>query len=545
MVENIKFNDGKKYEENALKPVPAIYSHPLLPLDGHNPLICALPPKMKDEERREFYYRKLPFTPSICADGDVQLAEIDRLSTILLPLNITESLENRVYSILVNSYNKRENDLVIENKDVCVADERYNQTLSMDDSDGGDGHTGLAFTGIGGCGKTTLVKRLFERYPKTIIHDTPRGQFLQIVWLRVQPISNGDLKVFLNSIGKDIDKALMNNNNTYYNLISSKRTLAEKTEKLMELFKLFNVGILVIDEIQRFTVSKAKTDSFQTLMSIMNKTKAAIMVIGTGNAYHKLFYDYYFARRFGSPLPAAEYCSDYDYITGLIQIVMSTNWFKTPQKITTEIIQAMYKATSGIIERIITIWMDVQKKYVMLEDTAKDTFILTPQFIKNCSDEDETFMAEYASQILRNDSILSEDYEKCRQASEASLTTDSDDVSAEKSTIAPVQKEISEVFEEPNFFKVLSKTSDITKTQKLFARIKSNLKEGGEEYSHSFILDKLVHIMNLKSYANKTDDKIVAKALKTIRSKPEAKVNIKAMEIKDNDEIPKINFSKL
>ena len=544
--DNFEFTDNLKYEENVTRPVAAIYSHPLLPMDQHNRLIAALPPKMTDKERSDFYYRKLPFEPSINGDRDVQLAEIDMLTTILLPLSTVRELEERVNSIIINSYHKRAKDFIVENQKAYVADERYNQALSMDNTDEGDGHTGLAFAGVGGCGKTTLTKRLFERYPKAVVHDTPRGQFVQILWLRSQPISNGDIVTFLDSIGKEIDRALMNTNNTYYNLIHSQRTIAAKTEKITELFRLFNVGILVIDEIQRFNVAKSRTDSFQTMMSIMNKSKVALMVIGTEQAYHKFFYEYYLARRFGSPLPASKYCTDYNYFTGLVKLVMDTNWFKTEQNITPDIIRTMYRETSGIIERIITIWMAVQKKYVKLPEDEKNTFVLTPEFIAGCADENEPFMADYARQTLDNDMILSESYEKCRQEAEGTQTVTLDPPKVSEPKTPPVRKTIGDVVDDKELFKTLADSPDITRTQKLYERVKANLTEAGDEYRQGVIMEKLVHAMKLKSSKNKTDDELVIKALKDIRKTPADKTDLKTMKIEEDDNsIRKIDFSKL
>ena len=543
--DNFEFNDMEKYEENTVRPVPAIYHHPALKFDEHNRLICALPTKMKDDERKRFYYKKLPFEPSIDADTDVQLAEIDMLTCVLLPLTTSEVLEEKFLTILINSYHKRTSSFIIEDQPACVADEDFTQAKSMDETEGGDGHTGFAFTGIGGCGKTTLVKRLLERYPKTIIHDTPEGQYLQIVWIKTEPISNGDIHVFLDSIGKQIDKALMNTNQTYYNLIRSQRTLAEKTQKIIDLFRLFNVGILIIDEIQRFIVTRTRLDSFQTLMSMMNKTKTALMVLGTEEAYHKIFYEYYLARRFGSPYLASIYCADYKYFSGLVSTVMQTNWFRTEQEITPEIIKTMYWVTKGIIERIISIWIDVQKKYVKLDDTSKDEFVLTSKFIIECAIEDERYMSDFAEQTLENDFALYELYKQCKIEAERSVKEDKAAENDDTSIPFVEKKTIPDLMNDKELFKSLAECSDIPRAQRLYERVKANLEEGGDTYRKGLIMETVVHTMKLKSFKNKSDDELVTKSIKTIHSKPDAKINLKALEIRESDSIPKIDFSNL
>ncbi len=406
------FTENKTYKTKTIEPVEAIYTRPTLKYDENNPLICALPKKLSKKEVNQFYYTGLPFEPSLDASFDIKDAEVEFLSNICLPLSPVESLENEVRKIIINSYRQRKDDMIIPDLKVTIADTECNQALSMDMPEGGDGNTGSGYIGIGGCGKTTLVERLLSRYPKVVYHHVEGGQYVQIMWLKVQPISNGDLLTFLDSIATAIDRSLLNRNHTYERLLQTKKKLAEKTKTLGELFRLFNVGLLVIDEIQRFDIKKNHIDSFQTIMTMVNTTKVALFVVGTEQAYHKFFFEYYFTRRLGTPKVASEYCADYGYACDLIRIVMSANWFKPKQNFTPEVVNAMYKETSGIIERIIVIWKAVQHTYLRLSDEDRLNFVLTPAFIEKCAYKAAPLMGAYARQTLENDMILGEEFAK-------------------------------------------------------------------------------------------------------------------------------------
>ncbi len=541
----MEFTENKTYKTNTIVPVEAIYTRPTLKYDENNRLLCALPPKLSPDEIKEFYYTGLPFEPSLDASFDVKEEEVEFLGKLCLPLKPVYQLENDVRKIIINSYRQREENLIIPDVKVTVADEEYTQALSMDMPEGGDGSTGAGYIGIGGCGKTTLVERLLSRYPKVVYHHIDGGQYVQIMWLKVQPISNGDLLTFLDSIAVAIDRALLNRNHTYELLLQSKKKLAEKTKVLSELFRNFNVGLLVIDEIQRFDIKKNNMSSFQTIMTMVNTTKVALFVVGTEQAYHKFFFEYYFTRRLGTPIVASNYCADYEYACKLIRIVMSANWFNPAQVFTDEVVKAMYKETSGIIERIIVIWKAVQHEYLRLSDEKRLNFVLTSDFIEKCAYAAAPFMGSYARQTLEHDMVLGDEFEKSIKMNREAKTAEVEAVPEPVSSRKNKNKTVADVLNEPQIFKTLSESNDIPRTQKIFERVKKNLEESGDNYKDGYILDSIVHTMNLKSFAEKTDNEIIAKSLKSIRKHTDQEINLRAMEIKEESKNIAHDFSKM
>lgn len=548
LTKEIRFTEGKKYANDIIVPVEAVYNHPILKYDEGNRLICALPPRMKPEEVKALCYTSLPIKPSLNADAFVQESEVELLGSMCLPLEPVVELADKISTILTNSYRQRAKDLIIPDKEIFLADEKFNQSLSMNIPEGGDGQTGTAFLGIGGCGKTTLVKRVLSHYPKCIIHNIDNGHYVQIVWLKVQPVSNGDLLTFLNSIGAAIDQALMNSNGTYEKLVNSKKKLAEKVSLITKLFRVFNVGILVIDEIQRFDIKKNKLESFEIMMSIVNLTKVALMVVGTEESYHKFFFKYYLSRRLGKPIIASRYCTDYEYVQGILRLVMSSNWFKEGTKFASDVYRAMYDETAGIIERIITIWIDVQNEYLKLSDKEKEDFVLTSDFIKRCSNKNQPFMSVFAHQTLDNDMFLSQKHTECVTQNKLSDNTSmiisdpniNDDATQEipeLSLIAPDKN--------PEISKSLSMSSDPIKTKRLYERVKANLEESGDNYKDSYIIERIVHVLGLKTMKNKTEDEIVVRSLQVIRKHPADKISLRAMKINEKKKSTTLDISKL
>lgn len=75
--------------------------------------------------------------------------------------------------------------------------------------------------------------------------------------------------------------------------------------------------------------------------------------------------------------------------------------------------------------------------------------------------------------------------------------------------------------------------------------MKKNLEESGDNYKDGYILVSIVHAMNLKSFAEKTDNEIIAKSLKSIRKHTDQEINLRAMEIKEESKNITHDFSKM
>lgn len=75
----------------------------------------------------------------------------------------------------------------------------------------------------------------------------------------------------------------------------------------------FAIGLIIFDEIQLIDFNSTRENSFESLMILSNRTKVAIGVVGTEDAYEMMFPKLRTGRRVGSPVRAQKYCSNYRY----------------------------------------------------------------------------------------------------------------------------------------------------------------------------------------------------------------------------------------
>lgn len=280
----------------------------------------------------------------------------------VLPFHVF--LENQFHTLLVGSYHKRhvvrdENfdiHLTVRGEDIITHSKMKPRNIS-------DPTPGFALLGSGGCGKSTGINMLISHYPQTIIHDKGTWQeTVQIVYLIVHCPQNSNFTLLYQQIGTAIDEALGNFEPVYQKLFSRGDT-AKRFDLLISLIQKFNIGCIMLDEIELMDLKSTKENSFQTFLALTNITGVAICVIGTMDAYQRFFADSRTSRRVGVNLMANAYCYDIERFKNIMKSLSLFQWGKVRTNFCSkEMIQAMYEASHGVICDIIQIYKILQKE---------------------------------------------------------------------------------------------------------------------------------------------------------------------------------------
>lgn len=350
--------------------VDAIYSTAKCPIDKGNRMIEALPePITGTETLSVLYTRPLPDYNSY----EVRfLPRIDRrqmvsqLRYLRLYLPFEESLEYEFYNSLINSYRLR----TLQKVDSSPS---YYRLIG---NTGEAANSAFNLLGFSGCGKSSAIGMLTSHYPQVIRHHMPDGTTLsQILYLVVSCNPTNDFSALYQAIGREIDRAL--GTDMYEKMLGSSLHLGKKMNKVIELIEKFSIGAIILDEIQQLSFSNTKANTFESLLSIVNTTKVALAVVGTEEAYEKMFSTLRTARRVGHEIPASNYCGNKKYFKYLMKTVLGYQWFDERVPITDDIIEVMYQESHGIIDYAITIWMAVQDEYLKRDKPVE----ITPDFI--------------------------------------------------------------------------------------------------------------------------------------------------------------------
>ncbi len=89
---------------------------------------------------------------------------------------------------------------------------------------------------------------------------------------------------------------------SYETVIEKTRSLGGKADKVRDLIEKFSIGIIVFDEIQLINFNSSKENSIEGLMTLANKTKVAMGVVGTEDAFAMMFKKLRTGRRLGESI---------------------------------------------------------------------------------------------------------------------------------------------------------------------------------------------------------------------------------------------------
>lgn len=310
------------------------------------------------------------------------------LKNLRLPLSFQKELEFVNYDVMTYSYSLRN----IYYWDNHVFDETIEQNdFEMQTKSKGrvenSAPSGFSLLGASGCGKSTAIKELFSNMPQLIAHHPEPGMIIpQITYIVVPCVPNSNFKVLYKEIGEAIDFALGNAEPCYELLIAKQRNLGDMQMKVCELIEKFSIGTIVFDEIQLVNFSKNKDNNYEALLSIVNKTKVALSVVGTEDAYNLLFSRLRNARRSGEYIDASAYTLDKKFFSKLTWIMFQWQWFDEPVRWTQELSDTLLECSKRLINQLIWIYKWMNLEYIEAKANGQNV-VVDCDYIRKINDK--------------------------------------------------------------------------------------------------------------------------------------------------------------
>jgi hypothetical protein len=140
--------------------------------------------------------------------------------------------------------------------------------------------------------------------------------------------------------------------------------LGKKLEKVRALIEKFGIGIIIFDEIQLIDFEHSRDNSFESLMTLSNRTKVAMAVVGTEDARDKMFKELRTSRRIGTVINGNQYCENKKFFYFLVSQLFQYQWFDEPVKVTDELVEAFFDVTKGIVDQLIGIYSCMHYDYL-------------------------------------------------------------------------------------------------------------------------------------------------------------------------------------
>lgn len=483
-----QYDDYDLYKQNI---VDAIYIHAKLDIDKGNPYIEALPMPRSDNEIMIAYNKSLPgyrFSDIKSMSRLDKMLSVGTLRDLRFPLPFHRDLEFAFYNALISSYRSRKQidsdntslELTINNES-----ETTNTILCGDSS--ASTNAGFSLIGFSGSGKSSGIHTLVHHYPQTIIHTDQCGNsFPQITYLVVNCIPNSNFSALYEGIGDAIDKALNNISPIYAKAIRSTNGLGKKAELIREFIEKFAIGIIIFDEIQFIDFVHTKENTFNSLLTLANKTKVAIAVVGTEDAKECMFKELRTSRRIGVQINGNQYCNNKKFFSFLVKSLFNYQWFDEPIEATEEITDTLFDVTKGIIDQLISVYSCMHYDYL----TKTKPPVINDEYIRKVANKFypgiQNVLANFEtpdnSELLQNIRNKAEDkinaiLDTARQEQEMQkiINTDTSDelimLSNISSNIRKIYDEFSDSQIEDAYKKVICKNSNKDESEKILTRL--------------------------------------------------------------------------
>lgn len=417
---------------------------------------------------------------------------LNKLDKVRVNLPFRAKVEEYIRRAMMVSYRDRADFIMNRSVHIVENNEDAEQSVCFTTPLGGHVSNGVTVTGWSGCGKTTAVDETLMRYPRIIVHNLNGRRMKQIVFVKLDCLANRNLRNLFDSFGTQLDELMGNSNKAYYSLIHKEKTIGGKSEAVVRLIKEFAIGALVLDEVQMLDFDSEKDSSYTAFMTIVNKTKVALISVGTDEAVAKLYGYWHTARRAGVNIPADEYCVDENYMIPFIAKLFRWHFFDKEIPVTKEIIKAYKECSGGTVERIVSIHKAVVSDYI---DNGKTATV------------DGAYITDVACRTWpRLAAIIAEKAEK-RKGFVKTHGSDTTDAVEELKDI------------EKYYAKQIAMIGKDSRSDEIIRMVKNVLNIIGEMYSDDKISDAMTAVSKLKAYDDMSVNDAAAKVLSKLKKK--------------------------
>ena len=256
------------------------------------------------------------------------------------------------------------------------------------------------------------------------------------------------------------------------------------------MIELFNIGALILDEIQLIEFEGSRESTFESLLTIENNTKVALIVLGTEDSYKKMFPNLRMARRVGAIIEASQYCGSRQFFSHICNQLFAYQWFDKPVVLTEDIIDTLYSLSYGIIDQLISLYSFMN--FVAIR--SREPIEVNSKFIEDVSEQYYPGLQKLIMELKNNQRSIAE-FEAQRKA----LCAKADSKAAAQMAELETQENISTILQEEET--AVSRNYDQI-FRNVIQNIKTLLEMSGEVYTDEKIEKAVKHVTSLKGNKN-------------------------------------------
>lgn len=227
----------------------------------------------------------------------------------------------------------------------------------------------ISLIGTSGVGKTTATQVILGQFPQVIYH--PNTGEHQIAWMHIDCPSNGDIRQLGLDVVAEIDRLM---GTTFLRFARAQRGEGEVLAQVVSLVRTYNLGLLVIDEIQNLVTKK--TEGRERMMnffqSLCNRIHVPVMFLGTKKAMRILRLDFRNARRAGAlgSFVWDQLKADDPAWTLLVRRLWNYQWLHNKTPWDPSMGKLLFDQTQGIVAVLISLFTLAQLRAISTGEEA-------------------------------------------------------------------------------------------------------------------------------------------------------------------------------
>ena len=398
----------------------AEYKEQIIPENRGNPFIEALPDRLSMDE----FFDKLYSAPQL-EDGYSKLEVEDRIALVRqikpsfwLPIPNHYNKYRGIYNMLKIGYQSRNPQTAMYNRQFAIG---WPKILESGLDENGANKAGnvqtaqsIAEIGLSGVGKSKAYERILKSiFPQVIHHSEYDGKPLlmtQVVWMHIECPSGKSVGALCKNFYDKVDQLV--GSNFYQKYGEKSGNIDVQAKRMVKVAAQINLGVLVIDEIQR--VNKAHSGGDQRMIDfiteLVNTIGIPVIMIGTFKAMY-LFDKSVANSRRGTP---DEYHEEViiDRLTEdswewneLIESLWDLQYTSNFTPLSDELKRVFYYHTLGIPDILVKLFMHVQSKAILIGGEEK----ITIQLVNEVASKSLKLLQPVFEKLRRGDtSALSE-----------------------------------------------------------------------------------------------------------------------------------------
>lgn len=272
----------------------AVYKEQKLEQYRGNPMIEALPTIPEDERD---VMQNLVRVSKKCSPEQRQMKPLLRMHLLsnvgnefFYPFAQVRRLDSAIHIMIRGAYLNRNPVSSEFRRQLLELDEHGTQNIDNTETAIIAQASGTVIYGMSGSGKSRALRQCLSYYPTLIRHEEYNGKPFtrtQLPWLMVEAPYDGNYVTFCRAVFTEIDKRCDGRNLDKYGY--STHSVSTMILHMQKLLLLYNVGILIIDEVQNLLQTKGDSNEMLSFfVSLTNQLGVPIIYCGTSNSI-KLF----------------------------------------------------------------------------------------------------------------------------------------------------------------------------------------------------------------------------------------------------------------